>query len=89
VNTGFQKLIFKGNGTIRLNFNDVFNTLHWYGTSNFAGQYLNARVYWDPRTIALGFSYKFGSTQVKSARQRRSGLDEESKRANDNSNNIQ
>ncbi|MEP6928112.1 MAG: outer membrane beta-barrel family protein [Ginsengibacter sp.] len=89
VNAGFQKNIFKGNGNVRLNFNDVFNTLHWYGTSNFAGQYLNARVYWDPRNITLGFSYKFGSSQVKSARQRRSGLDEESKRANDNSNNTQ
>ena len=89
VNTGLQKLIFKGKGTVRLNFNDVFNTLHWYGTSNFAGQYLNARVYWDPRNVTLGFSYKFGSSQVKSARQRRSGLDEESKRANDNSNNTQ
>jgi iron complex outermembrane recepter protein len=89
VNAGFQKLIFKGNGTVRLNFNDIFNTLHWYGTSNFAGQYLNARVYWDPRNITLAFSYKFGSSQVKSARQRRSGLDEESKRANDNSNNNQ
>ena len=88
-NAGVQKLVFRGNGTVRVNFNDVFNTLHWYGTSNFAGQYLNARVYWDPRNITLGFSYKFGSSQVKSARQRRSGLDEESKRANDNSNNNQ
>ena len=88
-NAGVQKLVFRGNGTVRVNFNDVFNTLHWYGTSNFAGQYLNARVYWDPRNITLGFSYKFGSSQVKSARQRRLGLDEESKRANDNSNNNQ
>jgi outer membrane receptor protein involved in Fe transport len=85
VNTGIQKTILDKRGTIRVNFNDVFNTMHWYGTSNFAGQYLNARVYWEPRRVVIGFSYKFGNSQVNSARQRKSGQDEESRRTNDNS----
>lgn len=86
-NAGVQKIIMKGKGNLRLNFNDIFNTINWYGTSNFAGQYLYATAFWDPRNVTIGFSYKFGSNQVKSARQHNTGLDEESKRAGTNSGN--
>ncbi|HMJ48627.1 MAG TPA: hypothetical protein VK498_14950 [Ferruginibacter sp.] len=41
-------------------------------------------MYWEPRRIIAGFSYKFGSNLVKSARQRKSGLDEENRRTNEN-----
>ncbi|HPH84985.1 MAG TPA: outer membrane beta-barrel protein [Ferruginibacter sp.] len=85
VNTGIQKTIFDKRGTIHVNFNDVFSTMYWYGTSNFAGQYLNARVYWEPRRVVIGFGYKFGKSKVKSAEQRKSGQDDESSRTNDNS----
>ncbi len=87
VNAGAQKVIMKGKGNLRLNFNDIFKTIHWYGTSNFAGQDLWATAFWDPRNVTIGFSYKFGSKQVKAAREHRSGLDEESKRAANNSGN--
>ena len=87
INGGAQKVIMKGKGNLRLNFNDIFKTIHWYGTSNFAGQNLWATAFWDPRNVVIGFSYKFGSNQVKAAREHQSGLDEESKRAANNSNN--
>ncbi|CAN5608574.1 outer membrane beta-barrel family protein [soil metagenome] len=86
VNAGGQKTILKGNGTLRLNFNDVFNSVHAYASSNFAGQDLHATVFWDPRNVTVGFSYKFGSNTVKDARRHITGIDEESKRAADNSN---
>jgi outer membrane receptor protein involved in Fe transport len=81
VNAGGQKTIMKGNGTLRINFNDIFNTINWYGTSNFAGQYLYATAFWDPRNVVVGFSYKFGSNAIKAARNHTTGIDEESKRA--------
>jgi iron complex outermembrane recepter protein len=87
INAGVQKNIMKGKGSLRLNFNDIFKTVNWYGTSNFAGQDLWAKLFWDPRTVVIGFSYKFGSSQVKATREHQSGLDEESKRAGNNSNN--
>ncbi len=86
-NVGVQKTIMKGKGNLRLNFNDIFNTINWYGTSNFAGQYLYATAFWDPRNVTVGFSYKFGNNKVKAARRHTTGLDDESKRADGNSGN--
>ena len=85
-NAGLQKSIMKGKGDLRLNFNDIFKTIDWYGTSNFAGQYLYATAFWDPRNVIIGFSYRFGNNKLKAAREHTSGIDEESKRAGNNSN---
>ena len=81
VNGGVQKTLMKGKGNLRLNVNDIFKTIDWYGTSNFAGQYLWATAYWDPRNVVVGFSYRFGNNKVKAAREHTTGLDDESKRA--------
>ncbi len=80
VNIGVQKLLFEERSTLRVNFNDVFKTAVFFGTSDFAGQYLTARAWWDPRRVVVSFNYRFGSNQIKSSRQRRSGIDEEAKR---------
>ncbi len=89
VNAGVQKVIMKAKGNLRLNFNDIFKTINWYGTSNFAGQYLYATAFWDPRNVTIGFSYKFGNNKVKATRQHTTGIDEESKRAGNSSGNNQ
>jgi hypothetical protein len=39
---------------------------------------------WESRQFKLNFTYRFGSNQVKAARQRNTGIDEENKRANSN-----
>jgi iron complex outermembrane receptor protein len=83
VNMGVQKLLFDEKATLRINYNDVFNTVRFYGTSDFAGQYLIARAYWEPRRLVVSMSFRFGSSQVKSARQRRSGIDDENSRTRD------
>jgi len=77
---GFQKAILKGNGTLKVSVSDVFHTMKWSGLSNFAGQYLRASGEWDSRLLKINFTYRFGSTQVKAARQRKTGLEEENQR---------
>ncbi|HXB93925.1 MAG TPA: hypothetical protein VNU70_02165, partial [Puia sp.] len=59
---------------------DVFNTLHWTSVSDFAGQYLRASGNQESRQLKIYFTYKFGNAQVKTARVRKTGADEESKR---------
>jgi iron complex outermembrane recepter protein len=86
LNTGLQKLLFGKKGTVRVNFNDLFNTVHFRGTSDFAGQYLIVKASFEAQRIVMSFNYRFGSAQVKSSRQRRTGIEDESKRTNDNSN---
>lgn len=79
-NMGVQKMLLEDRATFRVNFNDVFKTAEFYGTSDFAGQYLTARAWWDPRRVVVSFSYRFGSNQIKASRQRRTGIDEEARR---------
>ncbi len=80
VDGGLQKTVLKGKGTIKGSFSDVFKTLHWEATSDFAGQTVHVKGGQDSQQLKLYFTYRFGNNQVKAARQRKSGSDEESKR---------
>ena len=80
IDGGLQKTVFKGKGNVKASVSDIFNSMKWGGTSNFAGQYLRASGGWESRQFKLNFSYRFGSAQVKAARQRKSGLEDENKR---------
>lgn len=78
---GVQKQLFKKKATIKLTATDVLGTANpWHITSNFGGLYLDGNGTWESRTIRLNFTYRFGSNQIKSARQRQTGLENEAKR---------
>jgi len=85
LDAGIQKTVLQKKGTIKVSVSDVFHTLHWTATSDFAGQYLRAAGGQESRQLKVYFTYKFGNSQVKTARQRKSGLEDESKRANSSS----
>jgi iron complex outermembrane receptor protein len=80
VDAGLQKQVMKGQGTIRTSVSDVFNTLKFSGISDFAGQTTKAHVNFESRQFKLSFAYRFGNKQVKAARQRAIGAEEENKR---------
>ncbi len=80
IDGGFQKTILKGKGNLKASVSDIFKTLKWQGTSNFAGQSLTASGKFESRQFKLNFSYRFGNSQVKAARNRKSASEEESKR---------
>ena len=82
VDGGLSKTVWKGNGTVKASVSDIFNTLHWSGTSNFAGQYLHAQGSYESRLFKLYFTWRFGNTQVKAARQHKTGAEDENKRVN-------
>ncbi len=77
---GAQKTILKGKGTVKATFTDVFRTMRWSGVSNFAGQFMRASGRWESQQFRMNFSYRFGNSQVKAARQRKNALEEENKR---------
>ena len=81
VDAGMQKQLFKGKGTLKVVFTDIFDTMQWGGTSNFAGQYMRTNGGWESQQLRMNFTYRFGNTQVKAARQRKSATEEEKKRA--------
>jgi iron complex outermembrane receptor protein len=80
VDGGISKTVLHNNGTLKASVSDIFNTLHWTATSDFAGQVIKASGGWESRQFKLYFTYRFGSTAVKAARQRKTGDEDESKR---------
>jgi iron complex outermembrane receptor protein len=80
IDGGLQKQLFKGKGTLKASVSDIFNTLHFNGTSEFSGQKSIVSANWESRQFKLNMVYRFGSNQIKAARQRASGTEEENKR---------
>ncbi|MFT3902814.1 MAG: TonB-dependent receptor [Niabella sp.] len=82
IDAGLQKTVLKGKGTLRANVTDIFGTMSFRGHSHYAGAYNKIHSGWESRQFKLSLNYRFGNAQVKAARQRKTGLDDESKRTN-------
>ncbi len=80
VDAGMQKQILKGKGTLKASVSDIFNSLEFRGTADFAGQRSTVKANWESQQFKLNFSYRFGSNTVKAAKQRSTGADDENKR---------
>lgn len=77
-----QKKVFNEKISARLSVNDVFFTSFWRGDMQYGDLKIRGRGGWESRQIRLNFSYNFGNNQVKSARKRETGLEDEKGRIN-------
>lgn len=77
---GFQKQLMQKKASVKISVTDIFRNNPWTATSDFGGTYIKGNGGWESRTVRVSFSYRFGSSQVKAARQRQTGLETESKR---------
>jgi hypothetical protein len=80
VDAGISKQVMKGKATIKASVSDVFNTLKFRATSDFAGQVMNFSYRQESRQFKLNFNFRFGNNGVKPARQRTTGAEDELKR---------
>jgi iron complex outermembrane recepter protein len=81
MNFAVQKKVMDGKGSVRVRFGDLLGTAGWRGENVFTpGLRMNASGVWEARTVTASFSYRFGSNEVKAARQRRTGLEDEKNR---------
>lgn len=80
VDGGMQKNIFKGKGTFKVSVSDIFFSMKWRGTLNFAGQTSIASGNFESRQLKTALTWRFGSNTVKAARQRKDASEEEKKR---------
>ncbi|MCO6487671.1 MAG: TonB-dependent receptor [Phaeodactylibacter sp.] len=80
IDAGIQKKIMTGRGNIRLAVSDIFRTNEWHGVSRFGALDLDVAGGWDSRRFRASFSYLLGNDQVKGARRRSTGLEEEQNR---------
>jgi hypothetical protein len=80
IDGGLQKVMLKGKGNLKVSVSDIFHTLRWRGTSEFAGQKTIVNAKWESRQFKVSFTWRFGSNQVKAARNRKSAIEDENKR---------
>lgn len=80
IDAGIQKKVMDGRGTLRLAISDIFKTNEWNGVARFGELFMNVGGGWDSRRVRLNFSYMLGNTQVKGARKRTTGLEDEKSR---------
>jgi hypothetical protein len=88
VDGGFQKSLFKNKGTLKVSVSDIFKTLSPKGSSDFAGQHISFRGQFESRQFKVAYTWRFGNSQVKAARQRKSSAEDEMKRSQQSSGGI-
>jgi hypothetical protein len=81
-NVGVSRKVLKDRGSLVVTLTDPFNSQRWRGISEFGGLYMDASGGYESRQLRVNFTYNFGSQQVKAARQRKAGSDDENKRIN-------
>ncbi len=82
IDLGIQKQIMKGKATVKASVSDVFQSMRFRGTSEFAGQKTALNSSWESRQFKLSFNFRFGNAQVKAAKQKSSSAEDENKRVN-------
>ncbi|MGG9963677.1 outer membrane beta-barrel protein [Ferruginibacter sp. SUN106] len=85
IDGGIQKTIFKGMGNLKASVSDMFKLLRFKGSLDYTGQHSDVLAHWESRQFKLNFSYRFGNSQVKAARQRKEAIEEENKRSQQSS----
>jgi len=77
ISLGARKTLMNKKATLSFKANDIFNTAKF--RANLL--YNNVNTYWqnqwESRKFSLSFSYKFGNTKIKTARNRSTGTEEE------------
>ena len=80
LNVAFQKKYFNDNLTARLAFNDILYTVPWRGTTQFGDLFIDGSGGSDSRQVAFSLTYDFGREEIKKARNRKTGLEDEKER---------
>lgn len=80
INAGAQTSLFKKRASIKLSVSDLFNSMQWQGTQDFGGLYFVANGGWESRQFRVNLTYNFGRDEVKAARRRKTGIQDESDR---------
>jgi len=77
VNFGLRKTLWDKKATFSLSVNDIFATNSFYGVVNTTGVIQTSGNKSTSRMASINFSYKFGNSNVKSARNRSTATEDE------------
>lgn len=75
---GVKKNLFNGKGNIKISVTDILHTAPWSSSSDaIPGLKIRGSGAWESQQVTINFSYRFGSNEVKGARDRKTGLESE------------
>lgn len=80
LDAGIQKQFMKKKATLKLSFTDILHSTNFRANSSLGSTILKINQQNENQTVRLTFTYKFGNSQVKAARQRNTGLESEGSR---------
>lgn len=83
VSAGLAKSFWDDNATLKVSVSDIFRTNPWAGESQFGSLYIRGSGQWESRQLRVNFTYLLGNKQVKGARKRKTGLEDEQSRIKD------
>lgn len=86
IDAGIQKKLWKQRGNIKLAIQDIFKSMEWGGYNNFGELSMTANGGWESRAVKLNFTYLLGNSDIKGSRNRKTGLEDESKRVQSGNN---
>ncbi|OJJ14455.1 TonB-dependent receptor [marine bacterium AO1-C] len=84
LNLAFQKRLMNNKLTARLAFNDILYSSPWNADTRFPDLTIQGSGGWDSRNVAFTLSYNFGRKEIKRARKRKTGIENEKGRMNGN-----
>ena len=72
LNLSIQKKVLQDRGRLTLSLDDLLNTMRWKQAGEFTGG-TNFDIYrkWESRRATIRFTYRFGSSDIKQARERK------------------
>ncbi len=80
LNAAVQKRFWDNKFTARLAVNDILFTSPWRGVTQFGNLFIDGSGGSDSRRVAFSLTYDFGRSEIKKARKRKTGLEDENKR---------
>jgi len=86
MNVGLQKKFGEKGGTLRVGYDDVFDSQKFTGESDLKeqNQFFKASLRFSQPTIKISYSRNFGNQKVKSIGEHKSGAEEERQRVKQN-----
>lgn len=77
---GLKKKFLNDKADIKIAVSDVLNTVGWSGLFVHNNIYQNLNGVWEARRYSINFNYRFGSSEIKGARNHKSSSEEEANR---------
>lgn len=81
-NVALQKTFLERKFTLRIARNDLFYSSPWKGNTRFGDLFIKGSGGYDSRQFSVNLSYNFGNKEVKAARKRKTGIENERNRIN-------